>query len=113
MIKDINPPLVEGVAVAILKERGEQGEEWNVYLINLKKETIENVLVTSTGYGMSDDETIKTSTLRHFLNTIPKNSYKKIEPINENLFGLNNEFWVSFLSAICCSIKNLFFWPKP
>ncbi|MEW6468603.1 MAG: hypothetical protein AB1458_06745 [Bacteroidota bacterium] len=97
MKKDIVPPLVEDVAVAVVKELNEKEEEqWNVYLLNLKEETIEGVLVTSTGYGELNGEHRKTSTLRHFLDTLPPKSFSKIEPIMENVFGLNNQFWVSF-----------------
>lgn len=97
MMKDIVPPLVEEVAVAIIKEKNEHDEEvFNVYLLNLKDVEIEGVLVTSTGYGVYEGEEKKTSTLRHFLDKVPPQSFEKIEPIMENLFGLNNEFWVSF-----------------
>ena len=97
MKKDINPPVVTDIALAVVKEKNKQGEtEWNVYMLNLKDETIEGVLVSSTGYGLLQGETRKTSTLRHFLDTIPPKSYEKIEPIMEDVFGLNNEYWVSF-----------------
>lgn len=97
MKKDINPPIVTDIAVAIVKEKNEEQEDiWNVYLLNLKEETIEGVLVTSRGYGIYNGEEVKTSVLRHFLDTIPAKGFSKIEPILENLFGLNNEYWVSF-----------------
>src|SRR5688572_21304364 len=97
MKKDIIPPVVEDIAVAVVKELNELSEEvWNVYLLNLKDETIEGVLVSSTGYAELEGEKRKTSTLRHFLDTVNARSYAKIEPIMENVFGLNNEYWVSF-----------------
>jgi hypothetical protein len=97
MKKDIDPPVVEDVGVAVVKEKNKEGaEEWNVYLLNFKKEAIEGVLVTSTGYGELNGETRKTSTLRHFLDIVGPGSYSKIEPIQEEVFGLSNEFWVSF-----------------
>ena len=97
MKKDIVLPEVENVAVAVVKEKNENAEEiWNVYLLNLKDETIEGVLVTSSGYGEFEGEKRQTSTLRHFLDTVPAKSFSKIEPIMENVFGLNNQFWVSF-----------------
>ncbi len=97
MKKDIVPPTVKDVAVAIITEQNELGEtEWNVYLLNLKKEKIEGVLVTSKGYGTFDGEEVKTSTLRHFLDEVNAHNFKKIEPIVETVFGLNNEYWVSF-----------------
>ncbi len=97
MKKDINPPEVTDIAVAVVKEENDKGEqEWNVYMLNLKNVGIEGVLVTSTGYGLIQGEGRKTSTLRHFLDTIPANSFSKIEPIMETVFGINNEYWVSF-----------------
>lgn len=97
MKKDINPPPVEDIALAIVKEQNELAEDvWNVYLLNLKKVLIEGVLVTSKGYGSIDGEDVKTSTLRHFLDEIPPRSFQKIEPIIEDVFGLNNEYWISF-----------------
>lgn len=97
MKKDINPPVVEDIALAVVKEQNELAEDvWNVYMLNLKKESIEGVLVTSKGYGSYNGEDVKTSTLRHFLDVIPAKGYARIEPIMEDLFGLNNEYWVSF-----------------
>lgn len=97
MKKDINPPVVENVAIAVVKEKNDYNEtEWNVYVINLRKETLEGVLVSSKGYGIIDGEDLRTTTLRHFLDTIPPKGYAKIEPIMENVFGLNNEYWLSF-----------------
>ncbi len=97
MMKDIQPPIVENIAVAIVRELNSENEtEWNVYVINLRDEAIEGVLVSSNGYGTYNEEEVKTSTLRHFLDRVPANSFKKIEPIVESLFGINNEYWVSF-----------------
>ena len=63
MKKDIEHPEVEGIAVAVVKQTNELGEEdWYAYFLNLKNVTVQNVLVTSRGYGMLDDEEIKTST---------------------------------------------------
>ena len=96
MQKDIIPPIVENIAIAILKDEFAEGVQWNVYLLNLKEEPIEGVLVTSRGYGEKNGEKIETSTLRHFLDVVEAKSSKKIEPIMEDLFALGNEFWVSF-----------------
>lgn len=97
MIKDIPQLIVEDIAVAAIKEINEQlEEEWNVYFINMKDEAVDAVLVTSTGYGELNGEKVQTSTLRHFLDRVEAKSYTKIEPIMENVFALNNEYWVSF-----------------
>lgn len=97
MLKDIPDNRVENIAMAVVREHNPEGDlVWNVYLVNLKEENIEGVLVTSKGYGFKQGEKVKTSILRHFMEEVPAHSFVKIEPIMENLFGLNNEYWVSF-----------------
>lgn len=97
MQKDIIHPVVEGIAIAVVKENKEKDEnQWNVYLLNLKETHIEGVLVSSRGYGVKNGEKVETSTLRHFLDVVGPCSFVKIEPIIEDLFALGNEFWVSF-----------------
>jgi hypothetical protein len=96
MIKDIHTPEVTDIAIAVVREEGEEGDVWNVYLVNLKDVAIESVLVSSTGYGTVNDEPVKTSVLRHFLDRVEPMSFVKIEPIIEDVFVLNNEYWVSF-----------------
>jgi len=98
MKKDITPPVVKDVAVAIIKDKNDEQEDiWNAYIINYQKETMNEVLVTSKGYltDVKGNET-KTSTLRHAMGTIEPNGYKIIEPVMENVFALHNEYWVSF-----------------
>jgi hypothetical protein len=97
MKKDIQEYKVEDIALSIVKEKNEFDETiWNVYVINLKPNPIEGVLITSKGYGHLNGEQVKTSTLRHFLDTVPAKSFSLIEPIMEDVFGLNNEYWISF-----------------
>ncbi len=97
MRKDIPLPKVENIAVAVIKEKENSDEEvWNVYLLNLKTEAIEGVLVSSTGYGEINGERRETSVLRHFLDVVPAKSFAKIEPIVEEVFGMTNQYWVSF-----------------
>lgn len=95
MIKDIIFPEVEDIAVAVVQEI-EGLDEYNVYLINLKFVDIKNVLVTSTGYGLINEEQKKTSTLRHFFEEIKQHDFMTVEPITKDVFGLSNEYWVSF-----------------
>lgn len=97
MRKDIHLPVVEDIAIAVIKEEDGNGDaQWNVYLLNLKESAIEGVLVSSRGYGVKNGEKVQTSTLRHFLDVVPAKTFVKIEPIMEELFALGNEFWVSF-----------------
>jgi hypothetical protein len=97
MRKDIEIPEVKNVTLAIAREKSMgESEEWKVYLINNNEHPIENTLVSSNGYGEKDGEKQKTSTLRHFLQTVPANSVMLIEPIDPGVFHLNNEYWVSY-----------------
>lgn len=97
MKKDIHQPQVENVTLAVTREKNLLDQfEWKVYLINNNTVPIENTLVSSTGYGEKDGEQQKTSTLRHFLETVQPNSAALIEPIDPGVFHLNNEYWVSY-----------------
>ena len=97
MLKDIPKLEVENLAVAIVRELNEESEPiWNAYVINLYDQQIHNVLVSSKGYGSFEGREVKTSVLRHLIGNIDAQDYAKIEPIMDNLFGLSNEFWVSF-----------------
>lgn len=98
MIKDIDRPRVEHIAIAAVPSPNEETgvDEWYIYLMNMKNVAITNVLVSSRGYGRVRDEEVKTSELRHFVEELPAQSYVKIEPIMDELFALNNQYWVSF-----------------
>jgi hypothetical protein len=97
MRKDIEIPKVQHVTLAIVREKTLFDTfDWKVYLINQNAFALQNTLVASTGYGEKDGQQQRTSTLRHFLETIPGKSAALIEPIRENVFHLNNEFWVSY-----------------
>jgi len=113
MIKDLPENKVKdiGIAVALEKESAET-KLWYVYLINLKKEPIENVLITSRGYGEKDGKPVKTSTLRHMFPLVDKYSFKLIEPIDEQTFGLNNEYWLSYYIGKEIYDKKFIFLPE-
>jgi hypothetical protein len=97
MKKDIEIPVVKNVTLAITREKNILNQsEWKVYLINKNPFPLENTLVASSGYGQKEGETQRTSTLRHFLETVPANENVMVEPLDEKLFHLNNEYWVSY-----------------
>ena len=97
MLKDIPNLVVENIVVAVVKEPNVEGEMvWNVYIVNLYNEKIEGVLVSSKGYGSYEGRDVKTTVLRHMIGEIDPRDYAKIEPIMTNVFGLSNEYWVSF-----------------
>ena len=100
MLKDIPSYKVESIGIAIVpkQEMGEQIEDelWDVYLVNLKKDTIFNVLINTEGYGEKNGEQIKTSTLRHFIEGVEGETCVLIEPIQRTVFELTNQYWISF-----------------
>ncbi|MCF8465633.1 MAG: hypothetical protein K9G41_12375 [Flavobacteriales bacterium] len=96
MKKDIHIPKVEGVSMAVVKETDETNPEWGVYLLNHKHVDLKNIIVASKGYGWRNEEEIKTSTLSHFLDDLDSNSFKKVEKIMPEVFGLNNEYRLTF-----------------
>jgi len=97
MRKDIVPPKVEGIAMAVVREKDEEGDDaWYVYLINQRDVTLENVLISSRGYGEIEGEARATSEMRHHLERLGPKSWARIERIVEDVFPLSNQYWLSF-----------------
>ena len=96
MKKDIAFHPVTGIKLAIARELVNGMEEWGVYIINLNLIELNTVMITSKGYGMVGGEEKKTSVLRHVIQELGPESMAKIEPIDPELFVLNNEYWVSY-----------------
>jgi len=111
MLKDINREEVEDIAIAVVP--GEDDSNiWEVYMINLKEEGLDNVIVASKGYGMYNGEEVKTSVLRHYLGAFEPLDIRLIEPIQKEMFGLNNEYWVSFYIGTNIFDKKFIFLPE-
>ena len=96
MLKDIPDKKVKDIAIAVIPANGDSEVGWKVYILNLKKEKLEGVLVSSRGYGKYKGKDVETTMFRHSLDVIEPHSYKLIEPIDDKVFGLTNEYWVSF-----------------
>ncbi|MEY4571658.1 MAG: hypothetical protein RLZ10_869 [Bacteroidota bacterium] len=99
MREELFGPKVENVVVAVAQQFNEENHpEYYVYLMNLRDDIMEGIIITSTGYGENANtgEKIKTSTLRHCIELLLPNEAAKIEPIMEEVFGISNEYWVSF-----------------
>ncbi len=94
MKKDIQIPEVTGVEVAVVYEYNAlyKTDDWNIYIINNKTVDLEMIVIVSQGFS----ETKTTSLLRKKLDTLPANSFAKVEFIQPELFVLNNRFQVSF-----------------
>ncbi|WP_394748272.1 hypothetical protein [Spongiimicrobium salis] len=96
MKKDIEIPIAKEVSVALVHEWNEEflDKEWNAYIINHRNDPIEMVLVMSKGH----DADRKTSTMRHAIEVVGAKSFEKIENVQEEVLGLNNEFYVTFFA---------------
>lgn len=101
--------------MAVIPEINEEGgTQHYVYLISERADIMEGIIITSKGYGMNVNtgETVKTSTLRHSLEVLLPNEAAKIEPIMEEVFGLTNEYWISFWADDVMYDKKFIFLPE-
>ncbi|TXF87574.1 hypothetical protein FUA23_18490 [Neolewinella aurantiaca] len=97
MKNDIIVPEVKDVLVAAVPRKDGHNEElWDIFIINLREAPMENVLITSQGYGEIEGKDKTTTVLRHFHQSIGSQDLLKVEPIQRELFGLKNEYWISF-----------------
>lgn len=112
MKADLPLNVVEDVYIAVVLE-GEtpEGATWNVYLINDKEVPIENVLISSKGYGVKEGREVKTSVLRHFIGDVDGGDYARVEAIDPQVFGLTNEYWLSYYLGSTIYDKKYIFLP--
>ncbi|MDC1244042.1 hypothetical protein N8Z79_01160 [Crocinitomicaceae bacterium] len=98
MKDELKGPKVENVSVAIIELLVENEKVYYAYLLNLRDDIMEGIIVSTTGYGENAQtgDKIRTSTLRHCIELLLPNEAAKIEPIMPEVFGLSNEYWVSF-----------------
>jgi len=94
MKKDIQIPVVENVVMAVTKEYNEafKSNDHYAYLINKKETDLEMVLIVSKGL---DDEQ-ETAVMRHKIESLPAQSFAKVELMLEDILSLNNHFKVTF-----------------
>ncbi|MFN0256304.1 hypothetical protein [Pedobacter ureilyticus] len=113
MKADLPENIVEDVAIAVvLMSETPEVKNWTVYLVNLKDEPITNVLITSKGYGEKDGKQVKTSLLRHFIGDVPAQGSAGVEAIDPAVFGLTNEYWLSYYIGSTIYDKKFIFLPE-
>lgn len=113
MKKDIPFLPVEGVSVAISREKNEINEFiWSVWLLNRNNHFIKNVFIRSKGYGTKDGEQQLTSTLRYHIPALDAGASTLIEPIDPAVFHLYNEYWVSYFVENQVFDKKFIFVPE-
>lgn len=99
MIKDIPIRKVDDLIVALAPRLPHEEDSdlfWDAWMINLKDEPIRSVLVNSRGYGEIDGEQRRTGSMRYFWESIGPLEAVRIEPVQKEVLGIANEFWVSF-----------------
>lgn len=113
MKADLPENIVEDVAIAVvLMSETPEVKNWTVYLVNFKDEPITNVLITSKGYGEKDGKQVKTSLLRHFIGDVPAQGSAGVEAIDPAVFGLTNEYWLSYYIGSTIYDKKFIFLPE-
>lgn len=113
MKSDLPENIVEDVAIAVvLMSETPETKNWTVYLVNLKNVPINNVMITSKGYGEKDGKQVKTSLLRHFIGDLNANAYAGVEAIDPAVFGLTNEYWLSYYIDGTIYDKKFIFLPE-
>jgi hypothetical protein len=85
---------------------------WYIYIINKGKNNIKNVMIQSNGRGEIDAWPVNTSTLRHFIDSIPAGGVSKVEMLVEEVFFLENQYWVSYYVGTSIFDSQLVFAPN-
>lgn len=117
MKQDIAFDPVEGVSIAIVPdEAGALGADgipaWTVYLLNSNSFALENVLISSEGYGTQPTgEAVRTSTLRYHFAVVGPHSATPVELIDPAVFHLTNQYWVSYYQGAKVFDKKFVFVP--
>lgn len=113
MKKDLPINIVEDISIAVVLENSTPDDKsWTVYLVNEKEVSLKNVMVSSKGYGEKEGREVKTTTLRHFLGDIEAKSSVQIEVIDTQVFGLTNEYWLSYYVDNTIYDKKYIFLPE-
>lgn len=112
MKKDIDIPKVEGVGIAIVKENEYDEVDLMAYIINFNNHDLKNVMVSTKGYGTQEERQVKTSSFSHFREEVKAQTGVALEPISEEVLGLNNEFFVTYYINGVIHDKKFVFLPE-
>lgn len=113
MKKDLPENIVEDIAIAVvLTSESPEFKNWTVYLVNLKNDVLENVMISSKGYGEKDGRKVQTSVLRHSLGNVMPQSFSGVEAIAPEVLGLTNEYWLSYYLNNVMYDKKFIFLPE-
>src|SRR3546814_20102212 len=76
------------------------------------KKAIETVNIRSKGDGLKKGEEVRTARLGHAFPRIDAREYALVELIDEGVFGLNNEYWLSYYQQGTIYDKKFIFLPE-
>ncbi|QCK13355.1 hypothetical protein [Mangrovivirga cuniculi] len=93
MKKDILERKAEKIGVALSKQKT---GDWTVYFINFHDTSLKNVLINSCGTGEIEGKEVKTSVLRHIIDSVGPNKAVAFESMVEEVFKLDNEFKITY-----------------
>jgi hypothetical protein len=113
MKKDIVFHTVQGIQLAVIRNQPTDSV-WEVHIINNNDYHIEGVIIVSKGYGYTEEngEKQKTSILRHLIEAMPARSSALVEPIDNAVLHLFNEYWVSYYKGKEIYDKKFVFVPE-
>ncbi len=120
MKQDISFDPVAGVSVAVVPDEPAPATDadaagrpvWTVYLLNDNDFELENVLISTEGYGQqSDGEAVRTSVLRYHFASVGPHSATTVELIDPAVFHLTNQYWVSYYRGSQVFDKKFLFVP--
>lgn len=94
MLKDIPQLKATGIAMAVIRD--EEEDEWVAYILNLKENPVQKLMITSKGYGEIDGKKKETSQLRYYVENMEARNYYRLELISEEVLVLNNEFMIIY-----------------
>lgn len=113
MKKDIPFYPVEGVSVAIAPNPNDATDLWEVHLLNENDFPIENVTISSRGYGFDKAGLMQeTSVLRHHITVLQGAHFALVEQISPEVFHLTNEYWISYFIGPQVYDKKYIFLPE-
>src|SRR5690606_1306825 len=111
--KELPLNIVEDISIAGgLENETPEAKHWTVSLINEKDIPVKNGFVTSKGYGLKDGNEVKPTTFRQCAGEVAPQSSAKIEAIDTEVFGLTNEYWLSYYIDETIYDKKYIFLPE-
>jgi len=110
MKQDIEIPVAKHVHLVAIREWDKEflSQSWYVYLVNLREDTIQSVLVVSRG----QKEDVKTSVIRRNLGDIGSYTAPRVELITDEVLGFTNEYLVTFFANGKLYERNFVFEPN-